>query len=287
MAEGRVTRIYVLRDPRTGEVRYVGKTALSLAGRMSAHRRDARGGRQTHSAKWIRALLRAGIEPIAQVIEEVAEGWAERERFWIAHFRAQGARLTNLADGGGGVIGWKMPPGMLADLRARVADPDFQARRAATLVARMADPEVRAKYLRTLDRLRTDPAAKERHRQATKAAQADPALRAHLAVTSKAAWTPERRAAQAAVARRVNAARTPEMIAEQTARQWTPERRAARADDMRRFNAANAGKLSGWSKAAWTPKRRAAQAARNRERAEKRRQERERDAPPLPLLADL
>lgn len=55
-----------------------------------------------------------------EVIEWVSpEQQEEREKYWIALFRAYGHRLVNHTDGGGGVSGWVPSEGWLEANRAR------------------------------------------------------------------------------------------------------------------------------------------------------------------------
>ena len=92
--------IYTLSDPRTGQVRYVGK-ALNLKARLRQHIRQRTDQRMTPRSAWLISLSRAGLEPVMAVLEECSEdAWADRERHHIAALRAAGANLTNLADGG-------------------------------------------------------------------------------------------------------------------------------------------------------------------------------------------
>ena len=49
--------IYVLIDPTTKEVRYVGATSRTLNQRLSAHLTDARKNRGTYKVNWINSLL--------------------------------------------------------------------------------------------------------------------------------------------------------------------------------------------------------------------------------------
>lgn len=109
---------------------------------------------------------------------------------------------------------------------------EVQDRRRIALAKSMSNPDVKAKYLATLDRARTDPEIVARHRVESKRAQADPVLRAHLRETSKAAWTPERRARQAEIARRSNEKQRAEGFSGNRST-WTPERRALAAERMR------------------------------------------------------
>jgi hypothetical protein len=97
------TYIYALCDPKTKEVRYVGK-ADNPNCRYVQHLSD--NGR-TWKANWVKKLKLNGLRPSLKILEEVHEDeWELKERDWIAHYRRLGARLTNLTDGGttGGVF---------------------------------------------------------------------------------------------------------------------------------------------------------------------------------------
>lgn len=94
--------IYALVDPRTDEVRYIGKTT-DFVRRLRRHRTEQ--GR-TPRHYWLASLRAQGLEPQGIVLEVVQESqWDEREQHWIRHYREQGARLTNLATGGRGAVG--------------------------------------------------------------------------------------------------------------------------------------------------------------------------------------
>jgi len=95
--------IYVLKDPRTLAVRYVGK-AVNLKRRLANHIIPSIKNKTCHRARWIASLLFLGLKPIAEVIEEIdaLDSMNERERFWIAFYREQGCELTNTTDGGEG-----------------------------------------------------------------------------------------------------------------------------------------------------------------------------------------
>src|SRR5579859_5569614 len=86
-------RLYALRHPITREVRYVGKTVYLPERRLTYHLRSAKSDRaHLPSARWLAKLLRAGSRAEIEVLEIVSprEAWAEREKYWIAFFRAQG-----------------------------------------------------------------------------------------------------------------------------------------------------------------------------------------------------
>ncbi len=100
----RVWSIYILKDPRTNEVRYVGMTH-GVRRRFAEHLYSTKRNR-THVASWIQSLLKIGLKPVLEEIENGRGAWVERERFWIAEYRRLGSRLTNHTDGGEGTVGW-------------------------------------------------------------------------------------------------------------------------------------------------------------------------------------
>lgn len=94
-----MTRLYALLDPRTGELRYIGKTKRSLWGRLCQHRSEAlkRGGRSA-KLKWLRSLPH--MRPRIELLDMVKGDGCAAERAMIGIARALGARITNIADGG-------------------------------------------------------------------------------------------------------------------------------------------------------------------------------------------
>lgn len=90
--------IYLLRDPRTNEPRYVGVTSRALDVRMRQHRNNARGGIRLPVLDWHRKLIGLGLSPVVEVLEITED--RSREAVWIAQFRATTSRLLNLAPGG-------------------------------------------------------------------------------------------------------------------------------------------------------------------------------------------
>jgi hypothetical protein len=93
--------IYVLKCPRTGEVRYVGKTATELRERLRCHLVDARNGK-SEKCNWIRSLVTSGLWPIIEVDAVIPDGadWKAIEIERIAFYKAKGCKLTNETDGG-------------------------------------------------------------------------------------------------------------------------------------------------------------------------------------------
>lgn len=95
--------IYALLDPRDRQVRYVGMTTEKAERRRRRHINVSK-RRETHCARWVRGLIKAGFEPEIIILEEVpsVDDLAQREIFWIGLYRKHGANLTNLTDGGEG-----------------------------------------------------------------------------------------------------------------------------------------------------------------------------------------
>src|SRR3990167_10915064 len=87
------TYIYGLIDPRTQELRYIGKT-YDLSKRLRYHATQRFG--KNHRARWILSLYKIGLCPEIFIIEEISTSlWEDSERFWINYFRSIGADLTN------------------------------------------------------------------------------------------------------------------------------------------------------------------------------------------------
>lgn len=99
--------IYGLKDPRTGAIRYVGKSATGLK-RPRVHKSRSRDpSNKTHVANWIRELTALGLDYEIVVLEYLPNNTAfrEAEPRWIAKLRAEGYDLTNGTAGGDGIWG--------------------------------------------------------------------------------------------------------------------------------------------------------------------------------------
>lgn len=94
------TFIYGLIDPRTDELRWVGKSDDPQR-RMLQHM-----ARHTGTAPriaWFRELRDRGIDPRVVILEEVATSdWQDAERRWIDDMRDDGHQLLNAIAGGTG-----------------------------------------------------------------------------------------------------------------------------------------------------------------------------------------
>lgn len=103
----RLTRIYSLSDPDTGEIRYIGKTVKKLNKRLQGHiwaiKRE-----KNHRTNWINSIINKNKIPVIKLICECS--W-ENSQFWEIHFiekfKRQGFNLVNESIGGEGNLGLK------------------------------------------------------------------------------------------------------------------------------------------------------------------------------------
>lgn len=101
--------IYILTEPDTNEVRYVGKT-INLKNRLNRHLNESKKSTSSHKKAWIRGLLKKGLEPKIKIVDEVLnDEWEFWESYWIEQFRVWGFRLTNKTTGGDGVDKGNIP----------------------------------------------------------------------------------------------------------------------------------------------------------------------------------
>lgn len=101
-----MTYIYTLEDPITNDIRYVGKTSRSIKIRYQEHLYDCKKGK-AYSSRWINKLSKKGLEPIVREIDSCNNNGSELEKFYISKYKSIGCKLTNLTEGGEGLIGYK------------------------------------------------------------------------------------------------------------------------------------------------------------------------------------
>ncbi len=156
--------IYVLKDPETGEVRYVGKTKLTLEQRLNSHLRRKS---KNHKGCWINSLKNRNLIPVIESIERVSdETWSEREIYWIQYYKDLGTRLTNSVEGG---MGCHNPS---AEVRAKISaankrrttSEETRAKISAANKGKIVSVETRAKMSAALSAA----AAKNRKRYSDK-----------------------------------------------------------------------------------------------------------------------
>lgn len=106
--KGVVIIIYTLTDPRTGLIRYVGQTSVSLGERLQQHLYDARKPRN-HKTFWLRQVVDSGTIPQIEELDRVSiNDLATAESYWIQQMNAWGMPLTNSTAGGEGAPGRKV-----------------------------------------------------------------------------------------------------------------------------------------------------------------------------------
>lgn len=93
--------IYGLKDPRTGEIRYVGLSTRGVK-RPRTHLRSPRSDDHTYRANWLRNINAAQLQPIIIVLQELStdDELSRAEDYWIRLLRISGCRLTNHKEGG-------------------------------------------------------------------------------------------------------------------------------------------------------------------------------------------
>jgi len=99
---GKTVFIYALKEPDTGEIRYIGKSD-NPERRLKSHLSSAKKA-QSHRAYWIRSLQSLGKVPLLEILDEVLyEHWQAWEAAYIEFFRESGCKLVNGTPGGDGV----------------------------------------------------------------------------------------------------------------------------------------------------------------------------------------
>lgn len=141
--------VYGLTDPRSGLIRYVGKSAKGLRRpRDQVHHAPRE---NNYKAKWIRQLLRLGLDYGIAILEVciTPEELSEAEKKWIAKLRNDGLPLTNLTDGGEGMCGHHPSPEHLKKMsettKRQMSDPANREHLRQLNLGKKHSPEARAK----------------------------------------------------------------------------------------------------------------------------------------------
>lgn len=99
--------IYILKDPLSGSIRYVGKCEDgNLNKRLSNHKSEAYNSKKkNHRYDWIKSLQKNNLEPIIELIQDgfqTKQKLCEAEIFLIQFYKDIGLDLVNGTKGGDG-----------------------------------------------------------------------------------------------------------------------------------------------------------------------------------------
>jgi predicted GIY-YIG superfamily endonuclease len=180
--------LYLLLDPRTDEVRYVGITKHDINRRFASHIQDSYNKRhQSHRVRWLRSLREQGLKPAIRKYRDVEEGerWQDAEIAAVAHFKKLGARLVNGTVGGDGTTGREWRPN--AEQRAKMAD--FRTGMRPT-------DEDRRKRSASLKKFYEDPVQMAKRKALGSAAGKSAGSRSAASARMKAIWADPVRAAE-------------------------------------------------------------------------------------------
>jgi hypothetical protein len=98
--------VYVLYPASSpDDIRYVGRVKIDAPdARLKVHIQDVATGKKYHIHNWIRKVQEAGDTIVVRALETNLS-WSEsaqREIYYIAHYRSLGFNLTNMTSGGDG-----------------------------------------------------------------------------------------------------------------------------------------------------------------------------------------
>lgn len=96
-------KIYVLKDPITNEIRYIGRTKNSLKVRLRGHLSKSK-HRRNHKECWIYSLLIKNLKPNIELLTTII-GWEESYKYeqqLIRKYLDENYNLVNLQDRGDG-----------------------------------------------------------------------------------------------------------------------------------------------------------------------------------------
>lgn len=244
--------IYVLKDPRDGRVRYVGKTKR-LRGRLREHINQPR---SEGLRRWISELSASELKPAIEVIEECfGDLWVESEKFWVSEYRAKYPDLLNVLRGGGGPLekDYTADVREVMSLRSRASHrkPEFRAASSAWMKAYYSQPEVRASVSAKMKAYWASPEARAKKAAQMKKLKNTPEARA---AQSALMSTPEARAAVSlrSAARWAKQGEREAQSAKMKARWSSPEARAAQAEKTKaQWAKVSKEELSAKRKAVW------------------------------------
>ena len=195
----RCADIYALLEKDTQQIRYVGM-AINPDIRVPSHFKDAlKPNHKSYKVSWIRKMMREDRIIQVMILERSCTNPQEREIYWIKRLRSEGHKLTNMTDGGEGLLN----PTSSTRKRHRVAvskgvrelwnNKEFATRRRKQMAKKSArskisnsvrklwqDPEYRKRNLNSYDRSAvnkkrwSDPKKREEQSRKLKEANKDP-----------------------------------------------------------------------------------------------------------------
>lgn len=142
--------VYGLKDPRTEEVRYIGKSVHGIR-RAKAHLCPSNLSKVNHKNHWIKQLIAENLTYEIVILETCLDEASVlvAEVKWIAIGRGAGWKLTNATDGGEGCSGLVVSDEGRAKMSAAHVGKKWTAesiaRRSATVRGRKWSSERRAK----------------------------------------------------------------------------------------------------------------------------------------------
>lgn len=142
------TYIYILIDPETNQVRYVGKTK-NLKRRYNQHISEC-SKLKSYKNNWLISLKNKNLRPEMVVIDETdKDDWIFLEQWYIQLYRSWGYRLTNLTEGGEGVCGYtpsqETRDKMSKANKGKVVSEETKRRLSATIKGRKMSEETKRK----------------------------------------------------------------------------------------------------------------------------------------------
>jgi hypothetical protein len=92
-------KIYILTDPITNEIRYIGQTTQKLNKRLKNHigeanYRTSHNKKHNHRTNWINSILKKNLRPKIELLDEV-DDYKFWEQHYISLFKSWGFKLVN------------------------------------------------------------------------------------------------------------------------------------------------------------------------------------------------
>lgn len=105
----KTVKIYTLSHPITNEIKYVGKTEISLLKRLYYHIWDIKRTKNKHKLHWFKNLTSQKLIPKIELLDEVTiDEWRFWEQYWISQIKSWGFNLINITDGGEGYSSYQL-----------------------------------------------------------------------------------------------------------------------------------------------------------------------------------